>query len=61
VAALGLGDAAGRAALIATQLLGLALCRYMLRLEPLASMALDEVVSPVARTVQAYLTAPRPG
>jgi hypothetical protein len=61
VAALGLEDAARRAALIATQLLGLALCRYMLRLEPLASMALDEVVFPLARTVQAYLTEPRPG
>jgi AcrR family transcriptional regulator len=61
VAALGLDDAARRAALIATQLLGLALCRYMLRLEPLASMPLDEVVFPVARTVQAYLTEPRRG
>jgi AcrR family transcriptional regulator len=56
VAALGQQDAAGRAALIGTQLLGLALCRYILRLEPLASLPLDEVVPPVGRAVQAYLT-----
>lgn len=61
VAALDLDEAARRAALIATQLLGLALCRYMLRLEPLASMPLDEVVFPISRTVQAYLTEPRTG
>lgn len=56
VAALGLEDAPSRAALIGTQLLGLALCRYILRLEPLVSLSLDEVVPPVARTVQSYLT-----
>jgi AcrR family transcriptional regulator len=55
VASLGLDDAASRASLIATQLLGLALCRYVVRLEPLASLPLDEIVFPVARTVQQYL------
>ena len=61
VAALGERDAASRAALIGAQLLGLALCRYILRLEPLASLPLDEVVPPVARAVQAYLTGPLGG
>jgi len=56
VAALGLDDAASRASLIGTQLLGLALCRYVICLEPLASLPLDELVFPVARTVQQYLT-----
>jgi Tetracyclin repressor-like, C-terminal domain len=51
-----LEDAATRASLIGTQLLGLALCRYVVRLEPLASLPIDEVVVPVARTVQRYLT-----
>jgi AcrR family transcriptional regulator len=61
VAALGQQDAAGRAALIGTQLLGLALCRYILCLEPLVSLPLDEVVPSVGRAVQAYLTEPLGG
>jgi AcrR family transcriptional regulator len=55
VAALGQQDAPGRAALIGTQLLGLALCRYILHLEPLVSLPLTQVVPSVARTVQCYL------
>lgn len=58
VTTLGGQDAASRSALIGTQLLGLALCRYILRLEPLASLPIDEVVPPMARTVQDYLTQP---
>jgi AcrR family transcriptional regulator len=61
VAALGQQDAPARAALIGTQLLGLALCRYILRLEPLASLPLDEVVPPAGRAVQAYLAGPLGG
>src|SRR6266581_7855855 len=38
IAALGSDDAAERGAFISAQLLGLALCRYILRLEPLASL-----------------------
>ena len=58
IAALG-DDAAGeRAALVGTQLLGLVLCRYVLRLEPLVSMAVDDVVANVAPTIQRYLTQP---
>jgi AcrR family transcriptional regulator len=57
IAALG-GEqaAAARAALIAAQLLGLALCRYILRFEPLASLPADEVVAAVAPSVDRYLT-----
>ena len=58
VAGLGQQGAPRRAALVGSQLLGLALCRYILRLEPLASLALDEIVPPVGRAVQGYLTGP---
>ena len=53
-------DVQRRAALIGSQLMGLALCRYILRLEPLASLTNDEVVAGIAPTVQRYLTAPVP-
>jgi AcrR family transcriptional regulator len=58
IAALGNERAAERAALIAAQLLGLALCRYILRFEPLASLPADDVVAAVAPSVQRYLTRP---
>ena len=45
-----------RAALIAAQLLGLALCRYILRFEPLASLPADDVVAAVGPSVHGYLT-----
>jgi AcrR family transcriptional regulator len=51
-------DAERRAALIGSQLMGLGLCRYILRLQPLASLSSDEVVAGVAPTIQRYLTAP---
>jgi AcrR family transcriptional regulator len=56
IAALGDGRAAERGTLIAAQLLGLALCRYILHVEPLASMPADGVVVAVAPSVQRYLT-----
>lgn len=46
--------AAERAALVASQLLGLALCRYVLRLPPLVAMSVDEVVAHVAPVIQRY-------
>jgi AcrR family transcriptional regulator len=49
------GRPAERAAFIAAQLLGLALCRYILRQEPLASLPAAEVVAAVAPSVQRYL------
>jgi AcrR family transcriptional regulator len=55
-----LGDerAAERGTFIAAQLLGMALCRYILRLEPLASLPSDDVVAAVGPSVQRYLTRP---
>jgi AcrR family transcriptional regulator len=58
IAALGDERAAERGTLIAAQLLGLALCRYILRFEPLASLPADDVVAAVAPSVQRYLTRP---
>jgi AcrR family transcriptional regulator len=58
IAALGDERVAERATLIAAQLLGLALCRYILRFEPLASLPADDVVAAVAPSVQRYLTRP---
>ena len=51
-------EAERRAALIGSQLLGVGLCRYILRLEPLASLSSDDVVAGIAPTIQRYLTAP---
>lgn len=58
IAALATEQAAERGTLIAAQLLGLALCRYILRFEPLASLPADDVVAAVAPSVQRYLTRP---
>jgi AcrR family transcriptional regulator len=58
IAALGDEQAAQRGTFIAAQLLGLALCRYILLFEPLASMPADDVVTAVAPSVQRYLTRP---
>jgi AcrR family transcriptional regulator len=58
IAALGDEAAAERAALVAAQLLGLALCRYVLRFEPLASQPADDVVAAVAPAIAHYLTGP---
>jgi len=44
-----------RAGLVATQILGLALCRYVLRLPPLVAMSRDEVVRWFGPTMQRYL------
>ena len=58
IAALGDARAAERGTLIGAQLLGLGLCRYVLRFEPLASMSADDVVAAVGPSVQRYLTQP---
>jgi len=50
-------EAERRAALVASQLLGLALTRYLLRLPGMAGRPADEVVADVAPTVQRYLAA----
>ncbi len=45
-----------RGALVASQVAGLVLMRYVLQLEPLASASREEIVAAVAPTVQRYLT-----
>jgi AcrR family transcriptional regulator len=48
-------DGALRANLIGSQLLGLAVARYILRLEPLARASPDEIVAAVGPTIQRYV------
>lgn len=55
--ALGDEQAAEHGAFIGAQLLGMALCRYILRLEPLASLPAGHVIAAVAPSVQRYLPA----
>jgi AcrR family transcriptional regulator len=50
--------AASRAGLIATQMLGLALCRYVLKLPPVVGLKRAELVRRVGATVQSYLCDP---
>jgi AcrR family transcriptional regulator len=45
-----------RGALVASQLIGMVMTRYVLQLEPLASASPDELVAAVGPTVQRYLT-----
>lgn len=54
------GQAESRAALVASQILGMALCRYILRLPPAVAMTDDDVVAWLGPTVQRYLTADMP-
>jgi AcrR family transcriptional regulator len=53
--ALGEDERLVRSSLIASQLMGLAFVRFIWKIEPLASMADDDVVSAVAPTIQRYL------
>lgn len=48
-------DAAYRASLVGSQLIGLGIARYVIGIEPLASATSDEVVAAIAPTVQRYL------
>lgn len=58
--ALGLDRPDHRMTLVASQVLGLILLRYVLRVEPLASMPQEEVLATYAPTIQRYLTGPLP-
>lgn len=49
-------EAARRAGLIASQILGLALCRYVLQLPPVVAMTRDELAARVGPVVTGYLT-----
>ena len=46
--------------LVASQMIGLILVRYVLRVEPLASMPAERVVATYAPTIQRYLSGPLP-
>ncbi|WP_369370895.1 TetR/AcrR family transcriptional regulator [Promicromonospora sp. Populi] len=53
-------DAPLRTALVASQLSGVLLTRYLIPLDPLASLAPDQVARLVGPTIQHYLTGPLP-
>jgi AcrR family transcriptional regulator len=57
---LGISDPAARGSLVASQILGLAMARYLLRVEPLASMPPDAVAALIGPTIQRYLTVDLP-
>jgi AcrR family transcriptional regulator len=54
------GQAPVRAGLAASQILGMALCRYVLQLPPVATLDREEILHWLGPTVQRYLTAPNP-
>lgn len=53
---LGVPDAPLRATLVGSQFVGLAIMRFIGRLEPLASASVDDLVAAIGPTVQRYLT-----
>jgi AcrR family transcriptional regulator len=53
-------EAMTRAGLVATQMAGLILMRYVVRIEPIASMPAETVVGLIGPTIQRYLTGPLP-
>jgi AcrR family transcriptional regulator len=56
----GVADAELRVELVASHLAGLAFARYQLRIEPIASSSVEQLVGWVGPTVQRYLTDPDP-
>jgi hypothetical protein len=54
-------EASTRAALVATQVAGLATVRYILKVEPVASAPAEQLVAAIGPSVQRYLTDPLPG
>lgn len=61
LAPLALDNPQVRVGLVATQIIGVVTARYLLRVEPLASMPAAEVVVAVGPTIQRYLTGPLEG
>ena len=53
-------SASRRASLVATQIIGLIVARYVIALEPVASASVDELVADVGPTLQRYLTGELP-
>ena len=58
--ALGIEEPERRMPLVASQIIGLVIVRYLLEVEPLASMPADEVAAIYAPTIQRYLTGSLP-
>jgi AcrR family transcriptional regulator len=54
-------EAPTRSALVATQIAGLAVVRHVLKVEPVASAPVDQLVAAVGPNVQRYLTGDLPG
>jgi hypothetical protein len=54
--ALGTPDARLRVSLVASQLIGMALMRYLVELEPLASVSSEELADRIAPILQSYLS-----
>ncbi len=55
-AAIGADDADLRASLLGSQVVGLTFARYVVGIEPLASLPLDQVAAAIAPAMQHYLT-----
>ena len=51
-------EAPARAGLVATQMLGLALCRHIVRLPPVVALDAETLTAGVGPTIQRYLTGP---
>lgn len=56
----GVDSAGRRAALIATQMLGVGYCRYVLELPEIAGAAAADLVPELGKTIQRYITAAQP-
>jgi AcrR family transcriptional regulator len=54
---IGQADAELRATLVATQMVGIVMLRYIIKLDPLASADPERIVQAIAPTIQRYLTA----
>jgi len=50
------GTATERAGLVSSQLLGFALCRYILKLPPAVAMTEEQIVKHLGPTLQRYAT-----
>lgn len=55
------GSAQIRIQFVASQLVGIAMARYILELQPFASLPVEQIVETVAPTLQRYLTGDLPG
>jgi Tetracyclin repressor-like, C-terminal domain len=58
--AFGVDNAELRVELVTVHLVGLAFARYQLRIEPIASTSVEDLVAWIGPTVQRYLTDPSP-